>query len=198
MQTAHLWCIQNPNANVSQFIRKAKTFVNELMCHMHKVSRIKASGKTCYISCNEWSASFLGHKTSYSALINSLYTYLRFWIYWLLLSLLFYQNTKTKIFLFLFRLGLRARSGTPTDVSIMVMAKSCLYQTQHSGLTITANGHICHGTKMGALSLCAACVGVIFIIHFPLHGLWFYEDKFAQQNKKLTGVISRAEDSFDE
>lgn len=58
----------------------------------------------------------------------------------------------------LFRLRLGARSGILTDVSIMVMAKSCLYQTQHSGLTITANGHICHGTKMCDLSVCAACV----------------------------------------
>lgn len=79
----------------------------------------------------------------------------------------------------------------------MVMAKSCLYQTQRSGLTITANGHICHGTKMCALSVCAVCV---FCVHLyflliylflllHLHGMRFLEDKVTQQSKMPTGWL---------
>lgn len=68
-----------------------------------------------------------------------------------------YQKWKVKNTTLLFRLGMRARSGSLTDVSIMVVAKSCLYQTQRCGLTIAANGHICHGTDMRALSVCAVC-----------------------------------------
>lgn len=76
-----------------------------------------------------------------------------------------YQKWEDKNITRLFRLGSRAQSGTLTDVSIVVMAKSCLYQTQHSGLTITANGHICHGTKKKcALSVCAVCVLCAFVL----------------------------------
>lgn len=112
--------------------------------------------KTCYISC------ILGHATSY---IDQFLVHLP-----QLLILLTAVPTVTvkhydkNIPLWFFRVGLGARSRTLTDVSIMVMAKSCLNQTQHSGLTIAANGHICHGTKMGALSVCAACVKCVFAL----------------------------------
>lgn len=88
------------------------------------------------------------------ASIGSLYTYLSLWIYWL------YPLIKVKYWdkniPLLFRMGLGARSRTLTDVGIMVIAKSCLNQTQHSGLTITANGHICHLTKNG-VCVCLCC-----------------------------------------
>lgn len=54
-------------------------------------------------------------------------------------------------------------AGSLTDVGIMVMTKSCLYQTQHSGLTMTANGHICHSTKMGPVLARAASVECVFV-----------------------------------
>lgn len=96
----------------------------------------------------------------HSTLINSLHTYLSARIYRLLSPLTVQVSRHKKVFLFCYVRVWELAAGTLTDVSIMVMTKSCLYQTQHSGLTMTANGHICHSTKMGAPSVCAACVCV--------------------------------------
>lgn len=103
------------------------------------------------------------------------------------------SKQQNKIIPLLFRLGLGARKRILTDVSIMVMAKSCLYQTQHSGLTITANGHICHGTKMSVLSVCAVCVFALFCICVVCV---FLEDTFTQQNKSQLVPTCWAENSF--
>lgn len=96
----------------------------------------------------------------HSTLIDSLRTYLNLWIYRLLSPLTVQVSRHKKIFLFCYVQVWELTAGTLTDGSIMVMTKSCLYQTQHSGLTMTANGHICHSTKMSAPSVCAACVCV--------------------------------------
>lgn len=131
-------------------------------------------GKTCYISCNE--SSMIHQAMKHPTLIN-ICVHLPQILDLLTAFPTSLSKQQDKNIPLLSRLGLGARSRILTDVSIMVMAKSCLYQTQHSGLTITANGHICHGTKIGALSVCVACVLCAFVLFlfffFHLHGVWF-------------------------
>lgn len=127
--------------------------------------------------------------------INSLYTYLSFGIYRLFPPPATLKRWDKNIPL-LFRTGSGAQSGTLTDVSIMVIAKSCLYQTQHSGLTITANGHICHATKM---DVCVCVCSAWCVIHLTkqkamwyllaeLKIVFYWQGKSTQSINELMGL----------
>lgn len=139
------------------FKASSRLSVHELMHHIHKTARIEVvKGKTCYVSC------ILSHATSY---IDQYLVDLPVLHYQLLSPIKVKHEVENSPLLF--RIGLGAQSRTLTDVSVMVMTKSGLYQTQHSGLTITAIGHICHGTKNRLCEQCVFCVCIF------LSGLWF-------------------------